>query len=522
MTIPNVACRKTPIRMDKGKPARCLPAPILPVRAPMYIHKSLFRHPPGPLNLNGATGLTWRHAYRMVFDPIGFMQQSANRYGDISFFRLFGKRGYLLNHPELIAQVLIHQSDAFQKLPRQRNVVQQILGNGILVSEGETWRHDRQHLQQAFGTALLERSAVSSVNLTQKMLDAWDNDVTQDMNWEMTRITAEIASQVLIGEDDPEIVDQLTHAVMVISDEFSHEMNSICTLPDWLPLPRKRRKTVALKFYRDLMERLIRKEKTDPSSEWNFIKFLLSSRPSTNTNPSFVSDQILTILIAAYHATSMALVWLFHVLSEHPTIESRVVQELATLGEAPLNRNHLQQLPYLKNVINETMRLYPPAWALFARISIKPVQMRGFEIEPGGWFYISPFVTHRTADFFTDPLVFDPERFTPQRKKEIPKHAFFPFGLGGRACIGQRMATEQLLLMAGTILRRFQLQKIVPGQPVELEGRLALRPKHPLKMKSRARVRRPGKEIAIENPKPAHGLSQAVCPFMADPENQPG
>lgn len=507
--------------MEKGNTGRIQTSLTPAAVVPMDASRSLFRHPPGPINVNGATGLTWRHAYRMVFDPIGFMQQSANRYGDISFFRLFGKRGYLLNHPELIAQVLIHQSDAFQKLPRQRNVVQQILGNGILVSEGDIWRRDRQHLQKAFGAPLLDRSAVYTVLQTEKMLDSWDVDASQDMTWEMTRVTAEIASKVLIGEDDPSTVDQLTHAVMVISEEFSHEMNSICTFPDWLPLPRKRRKIAALQFYRELMERLITKEKTNPSGEWNFLKFLLSESPSTPATPSFVSDQILTILIAAYHATSMALVWIFHVLSEHPNVETRVLRELSSLGQAPLNRNQLQHLPYLKNVINETMRLYPPAWALFARISTAPVHMRGYAIEPGGWFYISPFVTHRTADFFADPLVFDPDRFTPERKNQIPKHAFFPFGLGGRACIGQRMATEQLLLMVGTIVRRFKLEKTNPGHSVEFEGRLALRPKHDLKMKSRARPSLPTLEYPLADSPSINGLPPTACPYMADPKNQP-
>lgn len=441
-------------------------------------------HPPGPTNFNGPTGLTWRHAYRIVFDPLRFMQQTAKSYGDISFFRLFGKRGYLLNHPDVISQVLIHQADAFEKLPRQLSVIRQIFGDGILVTERQRWRTDRQHLQRAFNTSLMERNARYTVLQTVKMLDRWQAQTEVEMTWEMTRLTAEVASVVLVGEGDPKVVDRLTDAIMFVSDEFSHEMNSIWTLPDWMPLTRKRKKQESLQFYRELFDQLIAKRKANPSANEDFLQFLIDQPTPRDVGDSFIRDQLLTILIAAYHATSMALVWTFHLLEKHPEVEAKALDELLAAEESQLERTQFQQLTYLRNVISESLRLYPAAWALFVRQSTRPVTVRGYEIAAGGWFYISPFVTHRTEEFFPNPLVFDPDRFSLGRKKEIPKNAYFPFGLGGHACIGERMATEQLVLIVATILKRYRLRNRIPGYEPELAGRLALRPRGPFWMKT--------------------------------------
>ena len=438
-------------------------------------------HPPGPANFNGASGLTWRHAIRMVFDPLRFMQQTADSYGDISFFRLFGKRAYLLNHPDLISQVLIHQATAFEKLPRQLNVIRQVFGNGILVTGGQRWKTDRQFLQPAFTQSLINRSNRCSVSLTHQMLDRWKQGSEVEMNWEMTRLTAELASAVVVGEDDPQVVDQLTEAVIFISDEFSHEMNSICTLPDWVPLTRKRKKRELLSFYRDLFDKLIAKRRASANSSDDFLQFLISHPLPQGVGDSFVRDQLLTIMIAAYHATSMALVWVFHMLDQHPNVEDRICRELNSATDEK-NGIQTQKLNYLRNVISETLRLYPPAWSLFARVSVEPVVMRGYRIDPGAWFYMSPFVTHRSEQFFRDPLVFDPDRFSDQRKSEIPRYSYFPFGLGGHSCIGSRMATEQLVLMVATILQRYRLRHVIAGYQPKLVARLVLRPQGDFRM----------------------------------------
>ena len=436
------------------------------------------RFPPGPLNMLGATGLTWRHAFQMVFSPLRFMTLMAKQHGDLTFFRLFGRRGYLLNHPDLIAQVLIHEADAFEKLPRQINVVRQIFGKGILVSEGQRWKLDRQHLQRAFGKSLFANNVSATVQCMRRMLDRWEQKDQISMVQEMNRLTAEISSVMLVGEDDPEIVDQLSKAVMVMSDVFSSEMNSAFRLPDWLPLSNKRRKRNSIKFYNELLDQLISSRRTGAIRRNDFLQYLIDQPQPDGTGPEFVRDQLLTILIAAYHATSMALVWIFYLLESHPDVEQRLIDELVQMS--PEERSDSEQIlkqEYLKKVIAESLRLYPPAWALFARRSKREVQMRGCRIEAGGWFYISPFVTHRSARYFPEPLKFDPERFSRERIHEIPEYAYFPFGLGGRSCIGSRLALDQLQLITASIIERFLLRRTNSKTEPRFVAKLALRPK---------------------------------------------
>lgn len=441
--------------------------------------RPLRKHPPGPTNINGPTGLTWRHAYQLVFHPLHFLEKLARNYGDISFFRLFGRRGYFLNHPELISQVLITEADAFEKLPRQMNVIRQIFGKGILVTDGKRWKADRQHLQKAFGKELMVRNQTSSIAATNNLIEKWftSRPATKpvELVWEMTRLTAELTSMVLVEDSDPKTMDTLTDAIIFLSDEMSHEMNSAFCLPDWVPLSRKCRKRKTIQAYHQFFDRMIARRRHEGSDKQDFLGFLLNATPPDGTNDQFVRDQFLTILLAGYHATSMSLVWLFHVLEQHPDVEEKILDEIRQ-QRSENGTLDFKQLNYLRWTIEETLRLYAPAWALFARRNKRDVVMRGHEIDAGGWFYITPFITHRSEQFFPDPLRFDPLRFSPERRKEIPKNAYFPFGLGGHTCIGARMALEQLVICTALIMEQFSVRRVKPNPNPKFSAKLVLRP----------------------------------------------
>lgn len=450
-----------------------------PVRAEIMIHKTAY--PPGPTNFSGP--LTYRHALRLAFWPLDFFQKTAAEYGDISFFRILGIRGYFLNHPELISQVLIHESDSFKKLPRQLDVVRQIFGQGILLTDGRRWQMDRQYLQKAFDAELMSRNAKATVDASNKMLVRWDHQSTQgepfELAREMTRLAAEISSTVFVDESDPEIIESLTDAVLFISDEFSREMNALIRLPDWMPFTQKKHKLATLQFYQRFFDQLISKRIRCEVQPDDLLGYLLRMPKPPGTNADFVRDQLLTMLVAGYHATSIALVWIFHALETNPDVEAKVIEEIDQYELLPgTERTGVRTLKYLRCTIEEVLRMYPPAWALFARQSVKAVQMRGYRIEAGGWFYIAPYITQRTAEFFPDPLTFDPLRFSDERRKDIPKHAYFPFGLGGHACIGAHVALEQLVLVTATVLQKFKVRRLVPEANPAVEAKLTIRPRN--------------------------------------------
>jgi len=437
------------------------------------------QHPPGPANINGPTGLTWRHAYQLVFQPLPFLEKLAGNYGDISFFRLFGRRAYFLNHPDLISQMLITEADAFEKLPRQINVIRQIFGNGILVTEGTRWKADRQFLQPAFGKDLMIRNQTSAVAATKNLLEKWcacqPANRPIELSWEMTRLTAELTSLVLLEDSDPQTMDKLADAIMFLSDEMSHEMNSAFCLPDWVPLSRKKRKRATIEAYRQFFDRMITKRRQEGTVKNDLLGFLLANTPPKGVNNDFVRDQFLTMLLAGYHATSMSLVWLFHALEQNPAIETRIVDEIQQ-QRSDNSALDFKKLEFLRWTIEESLRMYSPAWALFARRNTRNVRMKGYQIETGGWFYTAPYITHRSEQFFPDPLRFDPLRFSHEQRKQIPKHAYFPFGLGGHACIGGRMALEQLVICAAMILEQFSIRRVQPNPNPRFAAGLVLRP----------------------------------------------
>lgn len=441
--------------------------------------------PPGPLNMLGASGLTWRHACELVFRPIRFLSRMSDRYGDLSFFRLFGHRAYFVNHPDLISEILIHQADAFTKLPRQIRVIRQIFGNSILITEGVRWKQDRQHMQRAFGPRLREQNLRITVEATRRMLKRWEGLPEVSMIREMTQLTAEIAIELCICGAEPGIADKLSEAVIFMSDEFAHEMNSFVRLPGFIPSRRRKRKAAALQAYFELFDRAIqqRRSASGPPPH-DLLQYLLDTPLPPGTGPSFIRDQLLTMLIAAYHASSMALVWIFLLIDQHPEIGQRLLDDLAAL-DAGSTAKDLLSLEYLECVVKEALRLYPPAWALFARESVRDIDLGGYRIPAGGWFYISPLITQRRECLFPDALSFRPERFLPENRKAIPKNGWFPFGLGGHSCIGSSLAMDQLQIIVGTVLEHVLLSRDEKKMP-DVSALLALRPVGEVRMRLEA------------------------------------
>ncbi len=440
--------------------------------------------PPGPLNLLGASGLTWRHAFQLVFRPVRFLTGLSDRYGDLSFFRLFGHRAYFVNHPDLISEVLIYQADAFTKLPRQISVIREIFGQGILVSGGARWKRDRQHMQRAFGPHLRERNVEITRSSTVRMLERWEGKHTVSLIDEMTRLTAEIAIELCISRGDPDTADRMSEAVMLMSEEFAHEMNSIFHLPGWIPSLRRKRKLASMQAFFELIDREIESRRAATSDQADdLLQYLLDTPVPHGAGDNFIRDQLLTILVAAFHASSMALVWIFLLLDQHPEIGQKLFDGLAALepGSGP---ESLLSVEYLDCVVRESLRLYPPAWSLFARESIRDVELGGYIIPAGGWFYISPLVTQRRECLFADAMCFQPERFLPENRKDISRNAWFPFGLGGHSCIGSNIAMDQLRVVVGTILENVLLRRDDKKMP-DASARLVLRPVEQVTMTTR-------------------------------------
>ncbi|MDX1411428.1 MAG: cytochrome P450, partial [Nitrospirales bacterium] len=199
-----------------------------------------------------------------------------------------------------------------------------------------------------------------------------------------------------------------------------------------------------------------------------------------------IRDEIITFFLAGHETTALALSWTWYLLSQHPQVEKQLHEELQTgLGGAAPSYQSLNSLTYCDKVIQEAMRLYPPAYVL-GREPIQPYQLRGFTLPPGSTIFICQWVVHRDPRFFTNPEAFEPERWTNTFTKNLPEFAYFPFGGGPRYCIGKYFAMIEAKLLLATIAQRYRLD-LVPGHPVVPLTSVTLRPKHGMKMVVRKR-----------------------------------
>jgi len=440
------------------------------------------RYPPGPANYSAWIGLTWRHAFRLWWDALGFLDQ-LRTYGDISFFRLFGVRAYAVNHPELIREVLVTQREKFHKLPRDVRAVRQIVGQGVLVSEGDFWRRQRRLLQPAFHMSRMEHCATAAVEQAARMLQRWADAKTVDVPAEMSDVTMRIAAQAMftidLGPQDGELVT----AARTLSTELIGEIHALFTLPDWLPLPHKRRKREAIRIYDKLMREIIRQRRATGESSSDLLSMLLAAEDETGDGQGMddeqVRDEAMTAFTAAFHASSMALTWTWYLLATHPDVFHRVVEEVdATLQGRPATFADLDRLVYTQAVLKESLRLYPPAWALFCRQAQEDLELGGYRVPRRSWVFVFPYVIHRDARFFPDPLRFDPERFSAARAQEILPYAYIPFGAGPRACIGSAFAMVEMTLIVATVLQHYLVELSPAHAAVRPNALLALRP-HP-------------------------------------------
>ena len=444
----------------------------------------LHRIPPGPRG--HLFGLTL--ARRLATDPLNFITEVGRTYGDLAFFRMGPVRAYLVNHPDLIREVLVTKGKQFYKEPKSLDTLRQVDGEGLVITEGEKWLRQRRLLQPAFHARRMGRYAEAIVERTQHMLAAWQAGQSLNIVDEMTHLTLEIIAKVFYDTALTGRAAQLGEAVRVLSQAFYNEVTTLVRLPDWLPLPAKRRKRWAIATLDTLIREIIRERRASGQDHGDLLSMLLlavdEEGDGTGMTDEQARDEAVTMFNAGHDSTAAALAWIWYLVSLHPEVETTLIEETQrVLGDRPAMADDLPNLVYTSSVVHESLRLYPPVWALFARVPQADVELGGYTVPAGSWVYIFPWVTQRDPRFFADPERFDPGRFAPERADQIPQYAWIPFGGGPHVCIGQSLAVNEMVLIVATILQKFRL-KLAPDQPREVvpEPLLAIRPKGGLRM----------------------------------------
>jgi cytochrome P450 len=441
-------------------------------------------HPPGP---DGH--LLLGSAIPFQRDPLGYLLGLTQTYGDILRYRYFFWYSYLVNHPDYIGHILQENNRNYSKDIFSFRLLKVLVGEGLLTSDGDFWLKQRRMIQPAFHRRKIASFGEMMTESTNKMLARWasrsDPDSPFDLAEEMMALTLEIVGRALFdlnlrGEAES-VGEAFTLANRIIS-ELS--FNPLAELLIRLPTPNTLRLRRAVDDLDRIVGEIISTRREGGAQGDDLLSMLLAMREGESgerMSDRQLRDEVMTLLLAGHETTALALTWTCYLLSEHPEVESELHAELdRVLGGRTPTIEDLPALTYTKMVIEESMRLYPPAWG-FGRLVVERDEIGVYNIPANSIVFIIPYLTHRHPDFWERPEVFDPERFSQGRSQDRPRFAYFPFGGGPRQCIGKDFAMVEARLVLATMAQRYRL-RLVPGHPVALEPLITLRPRHGMKM----------------------------------------
>jgi cytochrome P450 len=419
------------------------------------------------------------HAYSFRRDPLAFLTRLAREYGDVALFKAGPQRVYLLNHPDYVRDVLVTHHTRFHK-GRALQRAKRLLGEGLLTSEGEFWRRQRRLAQPAFHRQRINSYGRLMIEYAETFGARWHDGQTLDISEEMMRLTLAVVGKTLFDADVESDADEVGEALTEVMNLFGYLMLPFSELLEKLPLPPRRRFLRARARLDAVIYRIIEEHKRTGTDRGDLLSMLLLAVDEEGDRTGMTNEQLrdeaMTIFLAGHETTANALTWAWYLLAQNPEVEARLHEELDALlegGRAPTSAD-AAALRYTEMVVAETMRLYPPAWAI-GRLGIEDHEVGGYLIPRGSLVLVSQYVMHRDPRFFPDPERFDPERWTPEAKAARPQFSYFPFGGGPRRCIGEGFAWMEATLILATLARRWRARTL-PGQKVETQPRITLRP----------------------------------------------
>jgi cytochrome P450/SAM-dependent methyltransferase len=407
-------------------------------------------------------------------------------YGDLAHFKFGSGDIYLVSDPEAIKQILAADHRRFVKGQAMQEA-KRILGNGLLTSEGDYHHDQRRLLQPAFHQQRVGALGQAMVDLADRTAAGWRQGQELDVHLEMSKLTVRIVADTLFSTDVERRADDIVWAL-------GHSISKInrLSLPfggawERLPFPSSRRFARALELLKSVTSEIIEQRKASGERRDDVLGLLLEARPNgAGLTDGQVRDEVVTLLLAGHETTANLLTWTWYLLSQYPDVEARLHAELdSVLDGRPPSVEDLLAMPYGEKVLLETLRIYPPVWAMVRRAR-EDYRLDGYTIPAGSLVALNQYVTHHDARFYANPFTFDPERWTDEERAERPRYSFFPFGGGPRLCIGAGFAMMEARLVLATIARLWRMH-LVPGHPVAIAPQLTLRPKRGMRMTVQAR-----------------------------------
>lgn len=440
-------------------------------------------YPPMPKAENWLAG----HGPAFSADSLAYLENLLPL-GDVVRLRFFVFNAFVVHHPAAIHQVLVENADKYYKTNNLKKVMYPVLGEGLFTNDGEFWKSQRRLVQPAFHTKRIGAYVETMRDYSLRLSQRWQSGATYDIDHEMTQLTMEIISKTLFDADVSDDAQNVGEAITTVLSDVNKRLDHVVPPPYWIPNERNRRFKQALARMNETIQGFIDARRASGEDKGDLLSMLLMAQHEDGERMTDrqVRDEAMTLFGAGHETTANALTWTWYLLSQHPDVQARLHEELdSVLGGRPLTLDDLPKLTYTEQVIKESMRLFPPAFVV-TRSAIDNTEVGGFEVKKGEIVIVSIWGMHRNPNFFPEPHRFDPERFSPENEKALPKYAYLPFGGGPRVCIGNAFAMMEAKVALASIAQHYTLD-LAPGHQVEPVRMFTLRPKYGMKMRVSAR-----------------------------------
>lgn len=442
--------------------------------------------PPGPNSSGGIASLLQRNQTGVIESFVRMWKE----HGDIVYTKFGPIHNYILFHPEAVNYVLVKNQKNYVK-GIGYNGLRLLLGQGLINSDGDLWRQQRKMMSPHFTPNAMQTYSDLMVETIVHMLDEWEGTArrgdTLHMDNEMMRLTMSIIGRAMFSLDLENMPTEVGHA---LQEAFAfiptRSMNPL--IPMWFPLEPHRRFHRNEKVINAFLAEQIEAGRKSKGQE-NLLQVMLKvqdDETGRSMNDRQLRDELITLFFAGFETTARTLTWGWYLLDQYPSALEGIAAEAGTVlsGRLPAH-DDLNQLTYTRQVIDETLRLYPPT-ALLARQTVDADEIGGYLLPANAMITLVPWIVHRHTDFWSEPEKFNPKRFTPEASAERPKYAYIPFAAGPRVCLGNSFALMEMIYTFAMAAERFRFER-VGKEPIHAEFFGTSRPTQPLMMRIRPR-----------------------------------
>ena len=439
--------------------------------------------PPGPRGLQLARWL--KRLNQNAFQA--FVELTAE-YGEATRVPFSPNRStYVFSNPDAVKHVLQDNHRNYKKAFTYE-FLKPVVGEGLLTAEGDHWLRQRRLVAPMFHRERIRSFASSMRESTEELLEQWDRQLDDgdktDVAADMSQLTLSIAGKILFNRDIGEESDRIGNAMTLLFRDVNYRITSFVSIPRSIPTPHNRRVQQALEDLETIVYDMIDRRRGRAEDYDDLLSmFMLAEDEETGErmDDKQIRDELMTFMIAGHDTTSNLLAWTFYLLSKHPDVRRKLEREIdeAIEGHIP-SLSEVRELEYLEMVIDESLRLFPPAWTI-EREPIDDDEIGGYHVPAGSVVIVGPYFVHHNPDVWPNPEGFDPERFAPDADQPDHRYAHFPFGGGPRMCVGADFAIMEAKLILAAVINRYRLD-LAPGRPVEPEGTVTLYPKDGIDM----------------------------------------